>query len=159
MAQNNNIFDLILNANCEIGNHGYNHKDHTKISKQQNLDEISNTHTLVKNLADIDMNLFAPPSGSYNKQTLEIANSLGYKTIMWSKDTIDWRDKNANLIYTRATTNLANGDLIGQCTEKVLSKSGEAAVSATAGGVTGEVVGTVVGLAVPGLAEGFIETS
>ena len=31
---------------------------------------------------------------------------------MWSKDTIDWRDKDTNLIYSRATKNLSNGDLV-----------------------------------------------
>ncbi len=122
LAQNNYTFDLILNANCEVGNHGYNHKDHTKLNKKQNIEEISNTHNLVKNLADTDMTLFAPPSGAYNKQTLEVASSLGYNTIMWSKDTIDWRDKNADLIYSRATKNLANGDLIlMHPTEKTLA--------------------------------------
>ena len=58
------------------------------------------------------MNLFAPPSGAYSSITLDVAESLGYKTIMWSKDTIDWRDHDASLILKRATTNLNNGDLI-----------------------------------------------
>ena len=58
------------------------------------------------------MNLFAPPSGSFNSTTLKVANDLNYKTIMWSKDTIDWRDKNEGLVYSRATKNLQNGDLI-----------------------------------------------
>ena len=31
---------------------------------------------------------------------------------MWSKDTIDWRDKDSNLVYKRATNNVTNGDLI-----------------------------------------------
>ena len=31
---------------------------------------------------------------------------------MWTRDTIDWRDKNANLIYERAIKNAKNGDLI-----------------------------------------------
>ena len=31
---------------------------------------------------------------------------------MWSKDTIDWRDHNTNLIFSRATKNMQNGDLI-----------------------------------------------
>ena len=34
------------------------------------------------------------------------------KTILWSKDTIDWRDKNAALIYTRATKDVKGGELI-----------------------------------------------
>ena len=31
---------------------------------------------------------------------------------MWSKDTIDWCDKDENLIFERATKNSENGDLI-----------------------------------------------
>ena len=31
---------------------------------------------------------------------------------MWSKDTIDWRDKDADLVYTRATQNISAGDTI-----------------------------------------------
>ena len=112
VAQNNDVFELICASNNEIGNHGYRHKDHAKISKENNISEIADTHTLVKALSKKEMALFAPPSGSYNKTTLEVAESLGYKTIMWSKDTIDWRDKNTDLIYSRATTDLCNGDLI-----------------------------------------------
>ena len=31
---------------------------------------------------------------------------------MWSKDTIDWRDADAQVILDRATKNLKNGDLV-----------------------------------------------
>ena len=58
------------------------------------------------------MGLFAPPGGAYNSSTAIIAHNLNYKTIMWSKDTIDWRDQNKELIIDRATTSLSNGDLI-----------------------------------------------
>ena len=64
-----------------------------------------------KNLV-IEMTLFAPPSGAYNITTVDAAVSLNYNTIMWTHDTIDWRDQNADLIYNRATKNLSNGDLI-----------------------------------------------
>ena len=96
----------------EIGNHGYYHKEHSKLTRERNREEIYITHTLVKSLAGIDMNLFAPPSGDFNDVTLEVANELGYKTIMWTKDTIDWRDKDTNLIYKRAIAKASNGDLI-----------------------------------------------
>ena len=58
------------------------------------------------------MNLFAPPSGSYSKNTLKVSKSLNYKTIMWTKDTIDWRDSDENLIISRATKNVSSGDFI-----------------------------------------------
>lgn len=96
----------------EIGNHGYFHKDQEYLDYEQNYEEIKVNHDLVKVNIGIDMNLFAPPSGSFNKSTVESAQDLGYKTIMWSKDTIDWRDKDANLIFNRATNNISGGDLI-----------------------------------------------
>lgn len=112
VAKNVDMAKEIYKRGHEIGNHGYNHKDHDKISYQQNYDEIHKTHLLVNANLGIEMNLFAPPSGAFNDTTIEVAKGLKYKTIMWTHDTIDWRDKNTELIIKRATKNLSNGDLI-----------------------------------------------
>ena len=112
LAKNVEVAQEIYKRGHEIGNHGYNHKDHNKISYQQNYDEIHKTHLLVSANLGIEMNLFAPPSGAYNDTTVEVAMSLKYRTIMWTHDTIDWRDKDTDLIIKRATKNLSNGDLI-----------------------------------------------
>lgn len=106
------ILKKIADDGHEIANHGYFHKDHDKLSYQQNYDEIKKCHEVVKSILGVDMNLFAPPSGAFNKTTLEVANELGYRTIMWTYDTIDWRDRDANLIFKRATKNLCGGNLI-----------------------------------------------
>ena len=111
-AKNVDMAKEIYKRGHEIGNHGYNHKDHDKISAQQNYDEIHKTHLLVKANLGIEMDLFAPPSGAFNDVTVDTAKSLNYKTIMWTHDTIDWRDKDTDLIVKRATKNLSNGDLI-----------------------------------------------
>ncbi len=102
----------IINEGHELGNHGYYHKDHKKLDKTGNFNEISNNHKIVYSLTGYTMKLFAPPSGSFNKTTLECAKSLGYDTIMWSKDTIDWRDDTVSLIVNRAVKNLTAGDII-----------------------------------------------
>lgn len=102
----------IKDAGHEIANHGYHHKDHDKLDENGNIEEIRTTHTIVKELTGVDMNLFAPPSGAYDKLTVSCAEGLGYKTIMWTRDTIDWRDHDANLIYSRAIKNVKGGDLI-----------------------------------------------
>lgn len=114
----------IIEQGHEIGNHGYFHKDMEYLNYDQNYDEIAVNHNLVKGLTGTIMNLFAPPSGSFNKSTLSAAKELGYQTIMWSRDTIDWRDKDSNLIFSRATNNIKGGDLIlahpTECTLRAL---------------------------------------
>ncbi len=109
---NGETLKKIVDSGNELGNHGYFHKDHKKLSYEKNLEEISNTGVIVKALCGAEMNLFAPPSGSFGTNTLKASYELGYKTIMWSKDTIDWRDSDKDVIYTRATKNVTNGDLI-----------------------------------------------
>ena len=102
----------IYSAGHEIGNHGYFHKDHDKLDLVNNQKEISDCNRFIELALGEAPTLFAPPSGAYNDATLEAAGRLNMKTILWSKDTIDWRDKNAAIIYTRATKNVKAGDFI-----------------------------------------------
>lgn len=96
----------------EIGNHGYFHKDHKKLNFEQNRKEISDCNRFIELALGQAPTLFAPPSGSYGENMLSACKVLNMKTILWSRDTIDWRDKDAALIYTRATKNIKGGELV-----------------------------------------------
>ena len=102
----------IVDSGMEIANHGYFHKDSKTVGEGVLKAEIENAHKLIKTLCGVDMTLFAPPSGSFSANSLKVIEKCGYKTIMWSKDTIDWRDNNVDLIVSRATEKIENGDLI-----------------------------------------------
>lgn len=102
----------IVENGHEIGNHGYFHKQHSALTLEQNKSEIISCEKVVCETCGVVTKLFAPPSGDFGKATLSAAESLGYKVIMWSKDTVDWRDKNAELIFSRATKDAQGGDLI-----------------------------------------------
>lgn len=110
------LLKLAING-FEIGNHGYSHRDHAQLNVEQNKKEISITQKVIDEyLCQIvdyrNSKLFAPPSGSMGNDMFEACQDLGYKVIMWSKDTIDWRDQDVNLIFSRATKNLKAGDII-----------------------------------------------
>lgn len=95
-----------------VGTHGYFHKDHSKMTHAQNLAEIRPSVKLLSAMLDREITLFAPPSGAYNDATLSAAATLNLKTIMWSRDTIDWRDSDPSVFVERATKNLLNGEFI-----------------------------------------------
>ena len=96
----------------EIGNHGYFHKDHSKLSLAENQKEITACNRFIELALGEKPTLFAPPSGAYGDDMLSACKTLQMKTILWSRDTIDWRDKNAALIYTRATKNIKGGEFV-----------------------------------------------
>ncbi len=96
----------------ELGSHGYFHKDHSKMSYGANLEEIRPSVKLLEMICINKVALFAPPSGAFCEETLSACETLGMKVIMWSRDTIDWRDKSVDKIYERATKNLKSGEII-----------------------------------------------
>jgi len=117
VAKHPNTLLKIAAKGFEIGNHGYLHRDHAKLSLKQNKDEISLTERLVdetlSGLPDYKKcKLFAPPSGSIGDVMFDACKALNYRVIMWTRDTIDWRDHDENVIYERAVRNIKAGDLI-----------------------------------------------
>lgn len=110
--ENQKLAKRILDDGHEMGSHGMTHKDHSKLDYNNNYKEIEACHKIVESQLNHSMTLFAPPSGYYNKYTTQAAEALGYKTIMWTRDTIDWRDRNTNIIYSRAVSNMQGGDFV-----------------------------------------------
>ena len=102
----------IVEAGHEVGSHGYFHRDHTTLGYEDNVEEISHSVQFLELAAGVPVTLFAPPSGAYDEGTVNAAESLGLRTVMWSRDTIDWRDKDEQTCYLRATDNLEAGELI-----------------------------------------------
>lgn len=111
-TKNNKVLREIYNRGHEIASHGYSHKDAEHLSYEQNVDELRMTDAIIKNIIGVEPILFAPPSGSIGNEMFKACNNLNKKVIMWSRDTIDWRDKDSNLVLKRATLDIQNGDLI-----------------------------------------------
>lgn len=76
----------LAEAGHDLGNHSENHKQMTKLTKEESAEEIMKAHKRVKELTGIDMNLFRPPYGDYNNTVLGAAKECGYFTIQWDVD-------------------------------------------------------------------------
>ena len=96
----------------EIGSHGYYHYDHAKMSYDENVKEIKKSIEVLKNMGISEIKYFAPPSGSFSDECIKAVNDLDLKMTMWTKDTIDWRDHDENVIAERALRDVTQGDII-----------------------------------------------
>ncbi|HHY81063.1 MAG TPA: polysaccharide deacetylase family protein [Clostridiales bacterium] len=109
---NEELLKRMVEEGHEIGNHGYNHKHHSRLSLDENRKEILDTEKVIESITGVKTKLFAPPYGEYNDTTVQAADSLGYRTIMWSIDTIDWRRDGTDKIIQRVLKNPHNGALV-----------------------------------------------
>lgn len=104
----------ILEQGHEIGNHSENHKQMSRLSKEDCKLELKKVHDKMKALTDIDMTLFRPPYGDYNDIVIEAANELGYHVIQWDVDSLDWKDYGKESILHTVVDHkhLGNGSII-----------------------------------------------
>ena len=83
----------ILSKGHEVGNHSENHKQMSKLSKEQCKEEIQIVHDKIKELTGLEMTVFRPPFGDYNDTVIQAANELGYHVIQWDVDILDIKVK------------------------------------------------------------------
>lgn len=138
----------------ELGNHGYLHRDHANLSYDANRAEILVTERLLKatleGLGEAASRavapLFAPPSGSMGSAMFDAADALGYTVVMWTRDTVDWRDRDPDIIARRAADGIAAGDLIlMHPTDATVAALPRILDAVTAAGLTVAPVSEVIG--------------
>lgn len=111
--ENPDLIKSIDEDNHEIGNHGYNHVDYDKLSYDKNKEEILKAHNTLLDITGKSPKYFAPPSGAFNDETVKAAKDLGYKLVLWSIDTIDWReDSTKDVIINRIESKIHNSAII-----------------------------------------------
>lgn len=88
-------------AGHDVGNHSENHKQMSRLSKDQCKDEIMKAHKRIKELTGIEMELFRPPYGDYNNMVVGTARECGYYTVQWDVDVYATTWKPVNTIVWR----------------------------------------------------------
>lgn len=96
----------------EIGNHGYSHRKPLGLSRRENIEEIRKAEEVIHKITGCKTKLFAPPYGEFDETALNIAEELGYKVIMWTIDTIDWKEPGKNYIINKVMKKLQNGAIV-----------------------------------------------
>ncbi|HUW07771.1 MAG TPA: polysaccharide deacetylase family protein [Williamwhitmania sp.] len=86
----------------QIENHGYSHPHPDHLSVGSNQEEIIKTERIIEGIIGRKTRFYAPPYGEKGVSGLRAADELGYQTILWTLDTVDWRgDSTAEIIAKR----------------------------------------------------------
>lgn len=76
------------------------------------LKSLGEAEKAIERVIGIKTNLFRPPFGEYNQTLLNVAAGLGYRTIMWTVDSLDWQNPGPDAIVNRVVSNVVNGAII-----------------------------------------------
>lgn len=103
----------IAAAGHEIANHGLYH-GHPQQMRRDELRKliVENTELLRSVTGKQPVNLFAPPYGEVNTEIVATAGEMGYRTVMWSVDTVDWKNPGPDLLLRRVLGKIEPGGII-----------------------------------------------
>lgn len=89
--------DIVKQIHSEghiIGNHSYNHKDLTKLTRDQIEAQIDTTNDLIEAITGEKVTFLRPPYGALNPTVTNIIVTKGMSIMLWDVDPQDWKNKN-----------------------------------------------------------------
>ena len=99
-------------AGCEIGTHSSTHSYMSRQNAEEIKKELTTSSEAIETVTGKKVELFRPPYGDYDDELVSTATSLGYYTIQWDVDSLDWRDLSASDISMRVINGVKSGSII-----------------------------------------------
>ena len=102
----------IVDAGHELGTHSRTHSYMSKFNEAQIKDELTTSAAAIEKATGHKTHLFRAPYGDYDNLLIETATSLGYYTIQWDVDSLDWKNLSATEISLRIVNGVKSGSII-----------------------------------------------
>lgn len=106
------IVKRIVDMGYEIGSHGHRHENYSSLSDEQIREQITKAHSILTEVTGKEPNLIRYPNGDFDQRVLKIADKLGYKSIQWDTDSLDWMNPGTEKIIQRVISKAHPGDII-----------------------------------------------
>ncbi|UOQ43010.1 polysaccharide deacetylase family protein [Halobacillus salinarum] len=111
-SKHKELVQMIEDEGHTIGSHGYLHKDMAQMSENQAEINMEKANEVLYALTNKKVKWLAPPSGSFTMNTVIAADKLGMETILWTVDTIDWKQPTKQVLLQRVLGKVHNGATI-----------------------------------------------
>ncbi len=104
----------IVKRGHSVGNHSWNHPKLPEITSSEVMEEIQSTNMEIESLTGEKTRLFRPPYGAFARADINTIQSLEFKVIMWSIDTLDWKGLSSEKIVSIIKREISPGTIILQ---------------------------------------------
>ncbi|KPB04409.1 polysaccharide deacetylase family protein [Bacillus sp. CHD6a] len=112
VKENPSMAKMIIDAGHEVGNHSYTHPNMKTLGSTAVREQLLKTNEVIEAISGSKVTWFAPPSGSYRDEVVNIAHDMKLGTIMWSVDTIDWLKPEPNVLINRVMGKIHPGAMV-----------------------------------------------
>lgn len=106
------IVRAIVADGHEIASHGQEHDNFSGMDKAAIVQNIASAHRILKEVSGKEPRFLRPPNGDYDDLSVDTAKELGYETVIWSVDSLDWKNPGAGYMIRRVLKEAFPGAII-----------------------------------------------
>jgi peptidoglycan-N-acetylglucosamine deacetylase len=99
-------------AGHELGNHTYHHVNLTRLSAEEVAEELQACDDVLHKITGEHYTLFRPPGGDLRREVLAVADAMGYRTVLWTANSGDYRNAGGTVEKRRVYRRLERGGII-----------------------------------------------
>lgn len=96
----------------DIQSHGQKHVNFSGLTKEGVAENILAADRILQEVAGVKPTFVRPPNGDFNETSVIAAHELGYTTVIWSVDSLDWKNPGVDVIIRRVLDKVHPGDII-----------------------------------------------
>ncbi len=110
--QNAALVKAMANAGYEVESHGWAHVNYTGLSNAGVQENIQKAGQVIKDITGQAPTFVRPPNGDFSPRTIAAAKQIGYTTVTWGTDSLDWMNPGVGTIIRRVVTRIHPGDIV-----------------------------------------------
>jgi len=112
MRRHPEVVQMAYDAGFTIGLHGYTHSSFTQLSEEAIIAELEAANDVLESITGSRATTMRPPYGAIGDDEVEIISAQNLIIYLWSLDTLDWAQTNANEILRNVETYLRPGEIV-----------------------------------------------
>lgn len=107
-------FRRMIQEGHEIGSHGFQHLKITELTDAQIRDILNKNNNLIMKQTGTRTVTYRPPYGALDPHSIESIGKYGYKIVLWTIDSLDWRGLKKEQVIANVLPKLKEGYIILQ---------------------------------------------
>jgi peptidoglycan/xylan/chitin deacetylase (PgdA/CDA1 family) len=113
LVHDNKTWNQLLQEGHMIGTHGHSHRMLTKLSYEEQYNDMKSSKEHLEILTDKPIRWVRPPFGLYNEDTMKAIQRLDLKMVLWQVASWDWmHQKDQNKILDNVLKHVQPGDIV-----------------------------------------------
>lgn len=106
------VVENLVAGGHQVAGHGWSHSNLKNLNRDQILSELDQTASSFRNVLAMEPLMFRPPYGGLSPVVMKEIAALGYTSIMWNSDSLDWYSRSADSILASTLADTKRGSII-----------------------------------------------